>query len=406
MHIKNNDDIVITGIGAVSPVGIGVTQYWDNLVNGKSGIGHISRFDPSELAVKIAAEVKEFHPQDFMPRKLVNQTDAFTQFAYAAASEALDGQTIDEPDRFAIIVGTSLAGIETIARTQDALTRATHKNVGPKFVPRILGNIAASHIAIGYGLTGTSLTISTACASGNDAIISAGRLLRCNEAEMALAVGTESILCPLVIYSLANAGSLSKENDLPQRACRPFDLNRSGFVIGEGGGALLLETREHAENRGAEIYATLRGWASNNDAYHIATPLEDGAKAAQCIEGALRMSALDPDDIDYINAHGTGTISGDSAEASAIEKVFGSVSPLVGSTKGATGHMMGAGGVTEAIACIKVIQTGVVPPTLNLDQPAFDLDFVQNRQTDLSVKVAMSNAFGFGGQNSTIVLTV
>ena len=404
-------------MGAVTPVGVGTRAYWDNLTAGKCGIDRISSFDAGDLAVQIAAEVTDFDPEDYLPGKLIRETDAFTQYAFAAAKEALAdaGVTSSEhlgdaaPDRCGIVMGTAMAGIDTIAATQEILTNATHKNVGPRFVPRILGNIAASQIAIEYGMTGPSYTLSTACASGGDAIGMSAMLLLSGEADLMLAVGADSTLCPLVIYSLANAQALSRENEHPESACRPFDASAKGFVMGEGGGALILETESHAKARGARIYAELAGWANTNDAWHVTKPMDAGERSAACMRKALKKAGMASGQVDYVNAHGTGTLKGDAAEAQAMADVFCAArggsggGPAISSTKAATGHMMGGGGITEAIACIKAIETGMLPPTLNLAEPIADLDFVSETRTGVQIDAAMSNAFGFGGQNSTII---
>ncbi len=392
--------IVVTGMGAVTPVGVGVEDYWDNLVAGRGGIGPITRFDASGLAVRLAAQVSEFDPSVWMSPALIRQSDVFTQYAYAAAAQALEGGFPASPERRGITVGTAMAGIATTAATQEMLTRAVHKNVGPRFVPRILGNMAAAQIAIAHDIRGPSLTLSTACASGGDAVSAAANMLSAGQADAVLAVGAESILCPLVIYSLANTGALSRRNDEPELACRPFDADRSGFVIGEGGGALLLEREESALERGAEIYAELAGWAGTCDAHHATAPLPDGEK--RCMELALDNAGMAPEELDYINAHGTGTKDGDSAEAEALRAVFGNRQPLISSTKGATGHMMGAGGVTEAVACIQAIRTGRIPPTLGLKEPGFDLNLAAE-PAEAEVNAAMSDSFGFGGQNSCLI---
>lgn len=398
------EKIVVTGMGAVTPVGIGVEEYWSNLTAGTSGVGPITRFDAGGLAVRIAAEVRGFKPERYLPRKLISQTDAFTQYAYAAAEEVFGGQPLPAaPERMGIVMGTAMAGVATTAATQEILTNAVHKNVGPRFVPRILGNIAAAQIAIAHDIRGPSLTVSTACASGGDAIAAAAVLLLTGEADAVLAVGAESILCPLVIYSMANSQALSRSNSDPLHASRPFDEQRNGFVIGEGGGALLLETESHAKVRGAALYAELAGWANNNDAYHVTDPDPEGKMAAACMRHALKKAGLKPEEIGYINAHGTGTQAGDAAEAAAIQNVFGQARPKISSTKGATGHMMGAGGITEAIACIQALRTGVLPPTLNLEQPEADLDFVVHQAEEKLIAAAMTNAFGFGGQNSSLI---
>lgn len=418
--------IVITGMGAVTPIGSGVEEYWNRLIAGACGIDKIRQFDATDLAVRIAAEVHSFDLQKYMPKKMIHETDAFTQYAYVAAAEALamagkkDGERSgenawmsDDPDRFAgiglpadpdqmgIVMGTAMAGVATTAATQEILTNAVHKNVGPRFVPRILGNIAAAQIAIAHGITGHSVTLSTACASGGDAVSAAAMLLQADEADAVLAVGAESILCPLVIYSLANAHTLSRMNDDPQHSCRPFDAHRSGFVIGEGGGALVLETEENALARGATIYAELAGWANNNEAYHVIKPNPDGISSIKCMRKALLRAGLSPQDVDYINAHGTGTKLGDEAELNALGQLF--EGSAISSTKGATGHMMGAGGITEAIACIQAIREGIVPPTLNLEDCDSDLDLVRGESRKMTVDTAMTNAFGFGGQNSSLI---
>ena len=418
--------IVITGMGAVTPIGSGVEEYWNNLIAGACGIDKIRQFDATDLAVRIAAEVHSFDLQKYMPKKMIHETDAFTQYAYVAAAEALamagkkDGDRSGEnaqmsgdpdgsagidlpadPDQMGIVMGTAMAGVATTAATQEILTNAVHKNVGPRFVPRILGNIAAAQIAIAHGITGHSVTLSTACASGGDAVSAAAMLLQADEADAILAVGAESILCPLVIYSLANAHTLSRMNDDPQHSCRPFDAHRSGFVIGEGGGALVLETEENALARGATIYAELAGWANNNEAYHVIKPNPDGVSSIKCMRKALFRAGLSPQDVDYINAHGTGTKLGDEAELNALGQLF--ESSAISSTKGATGHMMGAGGITEAIACIQAIREGIVPPTLNLEDCDSDLDLVRGESRKMTVDTAMTNAFGFGGQNSSLI---
>lgn len=428
--------IVITGMGAVTPIGSGVDEYWNNLIAGACGIDRIRQFDADDLAVQIAAEVHSFDLQRYMPKKMIHETDAFTQYAYVAAAEALAMAGVSDrvagpdlpadPDRMGIVMGTAMAGVATTAATQEILTNAVHKNVGPRFVPRILGNIAAAQIAIAHGITGHSVTLSTACASGGDAVSAAAMLLQADEADAVLAVGAESILCPLVIYSLANAHTLSRVNDDPQHSCRPFDAERSGFVIGEGGGALVLETEENALARGATIYAELAGWANNNDAYHVIKPNPDGISSIKCMKKALKQAGLSPQGIDYINAHGTGTKLGDGAELNALGQLFGGKSesgqssetqevlegstggaagirPAISSTKGATGHMMGAGGITESIACIQAIREGIVPPTLNLEQCDSQLDLVCGESRRMPVDTAMTNAFGFGGQNSSLI---
>ena len=402
--------LVITGMGAVTPVGIGVDEYWRALIEGRCGVGPITRFDASALPVQIAAELKDFEPTDFMPKSLARTMDPFMQFAFAAAEQALadSGLAIEsESDRVGIVMGTAMDGVTTVAQTQAAFDEG-HR-VGPRFVPMTIGNIAAAQIAIAHGIHGPSLTLNTACSAGGDAIMTAAMLLLSGEADAVLAVGGESILCPIVVSGLSQAKALSRRNDDPEHACRPFDLDRDGFVIGEGGGALVIETEAHARARGAKIHAVLAGWANTSDAHHVTAPCPDGAGAAACMQRALRRAGMQPADIGYINAHGTSTPLGDKAETMAVKAVFGGreSAPPVSSTKSATGHLMGAGGLTEAIACIKAIQDGMLPPTLHLDtpDPDCDLDYVPNTARRADISAAMSNSLGFGGQNSSIILS-
>lgn len=402
--------LVITGMGAVTPVGIGVSAYWDGLITGKCGIGPITRFDASSLPVQIAAELKDFHPTDFIPKKLARTMDPFMHFAFAAAQEALSDSGLHveaEHDRIGIVMGTAMAGVTTVAATQAACDNG--RRAGPYFVPMAIGNIAAAQIAIAYGIHGPSFTLNTACSSGGDAMMTAAMLLRSGEADAILAVGGESILCPIVVSSLAQAKALSRRNEDPEHACRPFDANRDGFVIGEGGGAVMIETEEHALARGARIHAVLAGYANTSDAHHVTAPLPDGSGAAACMKRALARAGMQPSQIGYINAHGTSTMLGDKAETLAIKAVFGGTdaAPPVSATKSATGHLMGAGGLTEAIACIKAIQEGILPPTLHLEtpDPDCDLDYVPLTARKAEICAAMSNSLGFGGQNSSIILS-
>lgn len=402
--------LVITGMGAVTPIGIGVAAYWEALKAGRCGVGPITRFDASGLPVQIAAELKGFAPVDHMPKALARTMDPFMQFAFAAAQEALGNSGLSvsgEPDRIGIVMGTAMDGVTTVAQTQSAFD-AGHR-VGPRFVPMTIGNIAAAQIAIAHSICGPSLTLNTACSAGGDAIMTAAMLLRTGEADAVLAVGGESILCPIVVSGLSQAKALSRRNDDPEHACRPFDLDRDGFVIGEGGGALIIETEEHALARDADIYAVLAGWANTSDAHHVTAPCPDGAGAAACMKRALGRAGLPPAAIGYINAHGTSTPLGDRAETLAVKAVFGGreTAPPMSSTKSATGHLMGAGGLTEAIACILAIRDGILPPTLHLENPdpECDLDYVPNQARRANIDSAMSNSLGFGGQNSSIVLS-
>lgn len=402
--------LVITGMGAVTPIGVGVPAYWQALTAGKCGIGRITRFDASDLPVQIAAELKDFDPAAYMPKTLARTMDPFMQYAFVAAEEALGDSGLDiaaAPDRVGIVMGTAMDGVTTVVGTQAAYDAG--KRVGPRFVPMTIGNIAAAQISIAHGITGPSMTLNTACSAGGDAIMTAAMLLRTGEADAVLAVGGESILCPIVVAGLSQAHALSRRNDDPEQACRPFDADRDGFVIGEGGGALILETEEHARARGAHIYAELAGYANTSDAHHVTAPHPEGAGAAACMRRALKRAGLQPSDIGYINAHGTSTGLGDIAETQAVKAVFGGreSAPPVSSTKSMTGHLMGAGGITESIACILAIRDGILPPTLHLahPDPACDLDYIPNEARKTRITAAMSNSLGFGGQNSSLIFT-
>ena len=404
--------LVITGMGAVTPIGIGVPEYWNNLVRGSCGIAPITRFDAMDLPVRIAAEVRNFDAARILPRELARAAAPFMHFSFAAAGEALRDSGIGNKtasERIGIVMGTALSGVSTVAHTQEAFGASVSRKVSPHFVPMIMGNIAAARLAIAYGIHGPSLTLDTACSSGGDAMMTAAMLLRAGEADAVLAVAGESALCPIIVSSLAQAKALSRANDCPELACRPFDRERDGFVIGEGGGAVLIETEAHALARGANIRACLAGYANTNDAHHITAPDPSGSGAASCMRKALARAGFMPGDIGYINAHGTSTPLGDMAETQAVKAVFGGIAtaPPISSTKGATGHLMGAGGITEVIACVLAISEGMLPPTLHysVPDPACDLDYVPNRTRPARLSAAMSNSLGFGGQNSCIIVS-
>lgn len=400
--------LVITGMGAVTPIGIGVEEYWQNLLAGKTGIDLIEDPEFEEVPIRFAGQVKNFNPKDYMPGKLAGQLDRFMQLAYVAAGEAISQcGGLGDPYRTGITVGTALNGFGTITETEKTYVEAKIKKVGPRFLPKALGNVCASQLAIAHDIHGPSMTLNTACASGGDAITLAATLIQAGMADVMVAVGAESALKPLLFQSLASAQALSPNNDNPQQACRPFDADRDGFVSGEGAGAIVIETEEHARARGAKVHAYLAGWGNNTDAYHPVTPRPDGEGEILCMQQAIEIAGIKPEEIGYINAHGTATIKGDICETEAVKKVFGEdTDVLVNSTKAATGHMMGAGGVTEVITCIKAMNEGIVPGTLNLDNkdPKCDLNYVAENTEAADLKYAMSNAFGFGGQNSSIIV--
>ena len=400
--------LVITGMGAVTPIGLGVEEYWENLLAGKTGIDLIEDPEFEEVPIRFAGQVKNFNPKDYMPGKLAGQLDRFMQLAYVAAGEAISQcGGLGDPYRTGITVGTALNGFGTITETEKTYVEAKIKKVGPRFLPKALGNVCASQLAIAHDIHGPSMTLNTACASGGDAITLAATLIQAGMADVMVAVGAESALKPLLFQSLASAQALSPNNDNPQQACRPFDAYRDGFVSGEGAGAIVIETEEHARARGAKVHAYLAGWGNNTDAYHPVTPRPDGEGEILCMQQAIEIAGIKPEEIGYINAHGTATIKGDICETEAVKKVFGEdTDVLVNSTKAATGHMMGAGGVTEVITCIKAMNEGIVPGTLNLDNkdPKCDLNYVAENTEAADLKYAMSNAFGFGGQNSSIIV--
>lgn len=400
--------LVVTGMGAVTPLGTGVEKYWSNLISGKCAIDFITKIDTSSLPIKIAGEVRDFDPSQRLSKKLCREADVFMQYGIAAAFEAIEMSGLDtDSDRVGITMGTAMDGLATVAETQDSISRGLTQKVSSRFIPKILGNVAASLVSIEKGIKGPSMTVNTACSSGTDSLILAAMFLLSGDADAVVSMGAESIISPLAIAGLSAAQALCRENEDPKRACRPFDADRSGFIMGEGGGAVILETEEHAKKRGARIYAELVGFANNTDAHHVTAPEPEGVGAASCMELALKRAGIDKTQIGYINAHGTSTKLGDAAETKAIRRVFGSHadSLLVSSTKSATGHLMGAGGLTESIACILAINNSIVPPTINYHtpDPECDLNYVPNKAVERSVTAAMNNAFGFGGQNSTVI---
>ena len=401
--------IVVTGMGAVTPIGIGVEEFWKNLMDGVCGIDYITRFDVTDYPVKIAAEVKNFNAEEIIGKKLIKEMDLFAQYAFAATEEALKGQDLQAaPERIGVVLGTAFNGVSTMASTQDELSRGIHSKVSPRFIPKIIGNIGAAQIAIAKGFRGPSLTVETACSSGGDAISTAKMILDAGLADVVVAVGAESAISPLILQGLIGARALSQNNDNPSVSSRPFDKNRDGFVMGEGGGCLILENEEHAKKRNATIYAELAGVANCTDGYHVTSPHPEGVGACFCMEKAMEEAGIKPEDVDYINTHGTSTHLGDVIETKAIKKSFGehAYNVSISSTKGSTGHMMGAGGVIETIACIQAIRNGVVPPTHGLETPdeECDLNYTPIHPVKKEINVAMSNSFGFGGQNSSVVV--
>ena len=404
-----SNKLVITGVGMITPIGIGLDAYWENLIAGKTGIDYITRIDTEELPVKFAGECKEFVAKEFIPRKLASEMDRFMQMAFVAAEQAIkDSGGVEDPYRTGITVGTALNGIMTITETERAYAKSAHKRVGPRFLPKSLGNVCASQIAIANNIHGPSMTLNTACASGGDAMTLAAMFIKSGMADAMVVAGSESGTEPILIQSLAGAQALSTFNEDPKRACRPFDQGRDGFVLGEGAGSVVIETEEHAKARGAKIYAELAGYGNNTDAYHPVTPRPDGEGEKLCMKQAIAMAGIKPSDIGYINTHGTATVKGDIVEDESVREVFGEDAKglILNSTKAATGHIMGAGGITETITCIKALETGLIAPTLNLENqdPDCKLKYASELTKVEGLRYAMSNAFGFGGQNSSIIV--
>lgn len=404
--------VVVTGIGLVTPLGIGTQQTWNALINGQSGIGPITRFDASDQTSQIAAEVKGFNPEDWFEKKQVKNLDAFVQYAVAAADIAWKNSglsiTADNAHRVGVITGCGMGGLPTIEECHGILLNRGPRKITPFFIPRVIPNMPSGHISMRIGCKGPNLSQTTACAAGTHAVGEAFRHIVYGDCDVAITGGTESVICPLAVGGFSAMKALSTRNDAPQAASRPFDLHRDGFVISEGSGMLVLEELEAAKRRGATIYAEIIGYGQTSDAYHIAAPPENGEGAARCMAAALKDAGLNPEDIDYINAHGTSTPLNDKCETLAIKTVFGehAYKLAISSTKSMTGHMLGAAGGIEAAFTALTLHTGIIPPTVNLQtpDPDCDLDYVPLIAREANVRTAMSNSFGFGGTNGVIVL--
>jgi 3-oxoacyl-[acyl-carrier-protein] synthase II len=404
---------VVTGLGVVSPVGNDVATFWAALVAGESGVGPITAYDASEQEVRIAAEVKGFDPQQLLGRKEAKRTDRFTQFALVAAEQAVSDAALDfqghgDNGRTSVFLGTGIGGLLTLLGNMDVLRERGPRRVSALMVPMMMPNAAAGEIAIRYGLHGLSIALASACASGTNAIGEAALRIRRGADDVVICGGSEAVLHPLALAAFANMGALSRRNDAPERACRPFDAGRDGFVAGEGAGVLILEDLEHARNRGARIYAEVAGYGASCDAFHITAPDENGKGAILAMSAALADAGMHPSEIDYINAHGTSTELNDRMETIAIHQVFGEHAGrvAVSSTKSMSGHLLGAAGAIEAVACAKSLETGIVHPTINYESPDpdCDLDYVPHRARESHPRTALSNSFGFGGHNAALVL--
>ncbi|MFZ5643366.1 MAG: beta-ketoacyl-ACP synthase II [Bacillota bacterium] len=403
--------IVVTGLSVISPVGTGIESFWTNLVEGKSGVGLVSRFDTEGYSTKIGAEVKDFSPENYMDKKEARRMDRFTQFAMAAAKMAMEDARISldsvDRDRVGVVLGSGIGGLETLEEQHKVLLNRGPGRISPFFIPMMIANMGAAQVAISYGLRGCNLVTTSACASSNNAIGDSFRLLQRGHADIMICGGAEAPITPMAMAGFCAMKAMSTRNDDPEKASRPFDADRDGFVIGEGAGLLVLENLDHALKRGARIYGEIIGYGGSCDAYHITAPDPEGKGSALSMDIALKDAGISPEAVDYINAHGTSTPLGDKLETLAIKQVFGehAYKLAVGSTKSMTGHLLGAAGGLEAVVCALAIERGILPPTINIDtpDPECDLDYVPNRSRKTDINVALSNSFGFGGHNVTLV---
>ena len=404
--------VLVTGVGSVSPLGGETEALWDGLVAGRSGAGPITRFDASAMDSRIACEVKDFSTEGVLDRKDAKRMDRFVQFAVVAAHEAMRRSRLDpdaaDRDRIGVVIGSGIGGMETFEQQHRILLEKGPGRVSPFFVPMMISDMAAGHVSLQFGLRGPNFGTVSACASGAHAIGEALRLLQAGDADVMICGGAESTITPMAVAGFCSARALSTRNDDPQRASRPFDVDRDGFVIAEGAGLLVLETEEHARRRDAPVLCEFAGYGASADAYHLTNPAEDGNGAARAMWRALEDAGVRPEDVDYINAHGTSTTAGDPVEVLAVKSVFGGHARrlMMSSTKSMTGHLLGAAGGLEAAITALVLERGVVPPTINLEHadPRCDLDFVPHQARTQDVRVAVSNSFGFGGHNATLVL--
>lgn len=403
--------VVVTGIGVVSALGTGVEKNWNALLQGNSGVDRITRFDASELPTQIAGEIKDFNAEEFIDKKEIKKMDLFIQYALAATEMAMQDSALvineENAERVGVLVGSGLGGLPTIEKYHEALGEGGYKKVSPFFIPMLIINLAPGQISIRYGAKGPNFSVVSACAAGTHAIGEAYHTICRGDADAMITGGAESTITPLAIAGFNAMKALSTRNDDPQGASRPFDKDRDGFVMGEGAGILILEEYEAAKARGAKIYAEVVGYGLSGDAYHLTAPAPEGEGAARCMKMALKKARLNPEDVDYINAHGTSTPFNDYYETLAIKSTFGAHSRkvMVSSTKGMTGHALGAAGGIEAVFSLLAMERGVVPPTINYQtpDPECDLDYVPNTARQAIVNVAMSNSLGFGGTNATIL---
>ena len=404
--------VVVTGMGAVAPNGNSVSEYWDALTAGQSGIDHITYFDTTDFPVKIAGEVSNFDPEQYFERKEVRKLDPFSVYALVASNEAIQMSGLDaggfDPQRAGVMLGCGIGGITTLLAEHVVLQKRGARRISPFFVTKLISNIAGGQIAIKWDLRGPNQTVTSACASATDAIGLALRLIQSGSADIMVAGGTEASICDLPLAGFSTIRALCNAADPPQSASRPFDKDRGGFVMGEGSGILVLETEKHAQSRGATIIGELAGYGSTNDAFHVTQPAEGGAGAVKAMQLAIEDAGAEPEEVDYINAHGTSTPYNDKNETAAIKTVFGDHARKlkISSTKSMTGHLLGASGGIEAIAALKTIEKQTIPPTINYTtpDPDCDLDYVPNTAEETQVNSVLSNTFGFGGHNAVVFM--
>ena len=402
--------IVITGVGAISPLGLDVPTLWEALKTGQSGAGRITLFDAEPFETKIAAEVKGFDPTKYFEHREARRMDRYTQFATVAAMQAVKQANLDcekEGPDVGVLIGSGIGGITTLSAQMATLAEKGPRRISPLLVPMMIADAAAGHVSITLGAKGMNFCATSACSSGADAVGEACEIIKRGDVQVMIAGGAEAPITPIAIAGFNAAGALSVRNDAPQKASRPFDAQRDGFVMGEGAAVLVLESLDHALKRNAHILAELAAYGATSDAFHITQPAQDGEGAAKAMQTALRKAGMTTKDIDYINAHGTSTAMNDKCETMAIKAVFGADAHRVpiSSTKSMMGHLIGAAGAIEAIVCVLAIQNGVIPPTINLEHadPDCDLDYVPNTARQQKVRAAMSNSFGFGGHNSVLL---
>ena len=402
--------VVVTGLGLVTPLGTGVEKNWEALVAGRSAAGPITKFDASQFPVRIAAEVKDFKPEDWIEKRDIKKMDPFIQYVYAAAAQAMEQSgyqvTEENADSFGVLVGVGIGGLTTVEETHREVLKSGIKHLSPFFIPKLISNLGPGHISIRYGARGPTFATTSACASGSHAIGETYRMIKLGILDAGIVGGTEASVTALGVGGFIAMRALSARNEEPERASRPFDNDRDGFLMAEGGAALVIEEREAAIARGAKILGEVCGYGTNSDAHHITAPAPEGRVIAKCMRMCLEENDLDPNEIDYINAHGTSTPQGDVAETQGIKRVFGerAAKIAVSSTKSMTGHTLGAAGAIESVFTVLAIERGIIPPTINQEHPdpECDLDYVPNQARPAKIRIALNNSFGFGGTNTTL----